>query len=82
MLPEKRKKMVEISNGQYQLVPFAIYVHFESILKAIDEQYRKKVNEMKAAVKDKTPYAENININALSRWFVYITFDLVDVLDH
>ena len=37
---------------------------------------------MKAAVKGKTPYAENININALSRWFVYITFDLVDVLDH
>ena len=36
-------------------VPFILYPDFESILKPVDEQYRDKINIMKAERKCKVP---------------------------
>ena len=51
-----------------------LYADFESILKPVDEQYREKMNTMKAEGKDKTPYTEKINTHIPSGWCVHSTF--------
>ena len=39
-----------------------MYADFESILKLVDEQYRDKMNTMKAGRKGKAPYTEKIDM--------------------
>ena len=61
-MPNEKEKWLKFHDGQYQLkVPFMLYPDFESILKPVDEQYKDKMNTMKAGRKGKAPYTEKIN---------------------
>ena len=61
MLTEK-EKWLEFHDGQDQFkVPFMLYADFESILKPVDEQYRGRMNTLKAERKGKASYTEKIN---------------------
>ena len=61
-MPTEEKKWLKFHDGQYQFkVPFMLYAGFESILKAVDERYRDKMNRMKVGRKGKASYTENIN---------------------
>ena len=69
-------------DGQYQFkVPFMLYIGSESILKPLDEKYRKKTNQMKTEQKCKTAYIEKVNTHVPSGWCVHSTFAYGDVLD-
>ena len=60
-MPNEKEKWLKFHDGQYQLkVPFMLYADFESILKPVDEQYKDKMNTMKAGRKGKAPYTEKI----------------------
>ena len=81
MLTEEEKGL-KFHDGQYQFkVPFMLYADFESILKPVDEQYRGKLNTMKAGRKGKAPYTEKISNHILSGWCVHSTFGYGDVPD-
>ena len=55
--------------------------HFESILKAVNERYRYKMNTMKSERKGKASYTEKINTHVLSGWCVHSSFAYGDVTD-
>ena len=77
-----KEKWLRFHDGQYQLkVPFMLYADFESILKAVDERYREKMNTMKAERKGKAPYTEKINTHVLSGCCVHSIFSYGDVPD-
>ena len=57
-----------------------LYADFESILKAVEQQYREKMNKMKTVRKGKTPYPGKINTHVLSRWCLHSQFAYGDVL--
>ena len=81
-MPSENEKWLKFHDGQYQFkVPFVLYADFESILKPVDEQHRKKMNRMKTDRKGKTPYTEKINTHVPSGWCVHSTFGYADVLD-
>ena len=48
-----------------------LYVHFESNVKPVDEEYREKINQMNTERKVKAPHTEKTNAHALSGWCVY-----------
>ena len=58
-----------------------LYADIESILKQVDEQFKDKMNTMKAERKVKTPYTEKINTHVPSGWCVHSTFVYGDVPD-
>ena len=61
-MPIEKEKWLKFHDGQYQFkVSFMLYADFEGILKPVDEQYRDKMNTMKAERKDKALYTERIN---------------------
>ena len=73
-MPNEKEKWLKFHDGQYQLkVPFMLYTDFESILKPVDEQYKDKMNTMKAGRKGKAPYTEKINTYIPSGWCVHNT---------
>ena len=75
-----KEKWLKFHDGQYQFkVPFMLYADLESILKPVDEQYRDKMNTMKAGRKGKAPYTEKINTHIPSGWCVHSTFAYGDV---
>ena len=51
----------------------------ENILKPVDEQYRDKMNAMKAGRKGKVSYTEKINTHVPSGWCIHSTFAYGDV---
>ena len=55
--------------------------HFKSILKAVNEWYRYKMNTMKSERKGKASYTEKINTHVLSGWCVHSSFAYGDVTD-
>ena len=55
--------------------------HFKSILKAVNERYRYKMNTMKSERKGKASYTEKINTHVLSGWCVHSSFAYGDVTD-
>ena len=56
-MPTEKEKWLKFHDGQYQFkVPFILYADFESILKPVSEQYRDKMNTMKAGRKGKASY--------------------------
>ena len=82
MMPTGKEKWLKIHNGQYQFrVPFMVYGDFESILKPVNEQYRDKMNTLKAERKGKTAYMEKINIHVPPGWCLHSTFSYGDVTD-
>ena len=56
-----------------------LHADFESILKPVDEQYKDKMNRMKAGRKGKTSYKENISKHIRSGWCVHSSFCYRDV---
>ena len=58
-----------------------LYADFKTMLKAMGEQYRKKMYQIKAEPKGKTPYTERINIHVPSGWSVNSTFAYGDLSD-
>ena len=49
------ERWLKLHDGLYQFkVPFVLYTDFENILKPVDEQYREKMNQIKAERKGKT----------------------------
>ena len=81
-VPTEKEKWLKLHNGQYQFkVPFMMYADFESILKPVDEQYKGKMNTMKAERKAKAAYTEKINTHVPSGWCAYSTFAYRDVPD-
>ena len=60
-MPNEKEKWLKFHDGQYQFeVPFMLYADFESILQPVNEQYRDKINAMKAERKGKAPCTEKI----------------------
>ena len=62
---------------EYQFkVPFMLYADFESILKPVDEQYRDKMNTMKAERTGKTPYIEKdkhtCTVRMVCTWHLFL----------
>ena len=81
MLSEK-EKWLNFHDGQYQFkVPFVLYVDFESILKPVDEKYRKKMIKKKLERKGKASYIEKISTHVPSGWCVHSTFAYGDIPD-
>ena len=66
-MPNEKEKWLKFHDEQYQFeVPFMLYADFESILQPVNEQYRDKINAMKAERKGKAPYTEKINTHVPS----------------
>ena len=81
-ISSEKEKCLKFHNGHYQFkAPFMLYADFESILKPVDEQYRDKMNTMKAERKGKAPYTEKINTYVPSGWCVHSTFSYGNVPD-
>ena len=81
-MPTEKEKWLRFHDGQYTFkVPFMLYADFESILKAVNERYRDKINKVKAERKGKASYSEKINTHVLSGWCVHSTFGYGDVPD-
>ena len=81
-MPNEKEKWLKFHDEQYQFeVPFMLYADFESILQPVNEQYRDKINAMKAERKGKAPYTEKINTHVPSGWCVQSTFAYGDVPD-
>ena len=81
-MPTEEEKIFKFHDGQYQfIIPFMLYADFESIVKPVDELYRKKMNRMKAGRKGKASYTEKISKHVPSGWFVHSTFAYGDVPD-
>lgn len=66
--------------GQYQLrIPFVLYADFGNTLKLVDEQYRKKINEMNIEHKGKIAYVEKGH-HTCNAWMVtYIVRLLIEM---
>ena len=48
-MPSEKERWLKLQDGQYQFKDrLQLYADFESILKSADEQYREKMNQMKA----------------------------------
>ena len=58
-----------------------LYADFECLLKAVDEQYREKMNQTKNVRRGKTPYREKINTHVHCGWCVLSTFAYADIFD-
>ena len=81
-MPSEKEKWLKFHDGQYQFkVPFMLYAAFEIILKQVGEQYRDKINGMKAERKGKVPYTEKISTHVPSGWCVYSSFAYGDAPD-
>ena len=81
-MPSEKEKWLKFHDVQYQFkVPFMLYAAFEIILKPVDEQYRDKINRMKAERKGKVPYMQKISTHVPSGWCVYSSFAYVDAPD-
>ena len=78
----RKKTWLKFHDGQYQFkVPFMLHHDFESILKQADEQYRDKINQLKAERNVKTLYTEKINKRVRSECRANSTFAYGDVSD-
>ena len=63
------RKLSKFHDGQYRsIVPFMLYADFESIIRPVDEQYRQKMDQIKADEKGKTSYTKHKH--ACSVWMV------------
>ena len=81
-MPSEIEKWLKFHDEEYQFkVLFMLYADFERILKPIDEEYREKMNKMKAERKGEAPYTEKINTHVTSGWCVHSTFAYGDVPD-
>ena len=81
-MPAEEEKCLKFYDGQYQfMLPFILYADFESIVKPVDERYKKKMNRMKTERKGKAPYTEKISKHVPSGWCVHSTFAYGDVPD-
>ena len=81
-MPNEKEKWLKLHDSLYQFkVPFMLYADIKCILKLVDEQFKEKMNTMKAERKVKTPYTEKINTHVPSGWCVHSTFAYGDVLD-
>ena len=66
-MPNEKEKWLKLHDSLYQFkVPFMLYADIESILKPVDEQFKDKMNTMKAERKGKTSYTEKINTHVPS----------------
>ena len=58
----RKTKLLNFYDGQYQFkVLFKLYAEFESILKPVNEWYRKNMNQTKTEQKGKTSVTETIS---------------------
>ena len=58
-MPSEIEKWLKFHDEGYQFkVLFMLYADLERILKPIDEEYREKMNKMKAERKGEAPYTE------------------------
>ena len=81
-MPNEKEKWLKLHDSLYQYkVPFVLYADIESILKQVDEQFKDKMNTMKAERKVKTPYTEKINTHVPSGWCVHSIFAYGDIPD-
>ena len=66
-MPSEIEKWLKFHDEGYQFkVLFMLYADLERILKPIDEEYREKMNKMKAERKGEAPYTEKINTHVTS----------------
>lgn len=73
-MSSQKENCPKFHDGQYRsIVPFMLYADFESIIRPVDEQYRQKMDQIKA---DDT---QNINTHVASGWCVNNTFAYADV---